>query len=170
MADECPHAAVRSDAADLVRRFADAWAQPQVERFVSMLAGDVVLKQPVTPPVRGREAAREEFSRLLAWLPDLAGTVDRSGAEGDTVLIAWRLRFTLGRGPYELRIVDRIVHRDGLIAEREAYFDSLRFLLATLGRPSAWLGYLRYRGYLPPSARARAGGGERPAGGSARRP
>ena len=65
--------------------------------------------------------------------------------------------------------MDRIVHRDGLIAEREAYFDSLRFLLATLGRPSAWLGYLRYRGVLPASARARAGAGQRSADGSARR-
>jgi ketosteroid isomerase-like protein len=81
--------------------------------------------------------------------PDLVGTVDRWAAEGDTVLVAWRLRFTLGRRPFELRLVDRIVHRDGLIVEREAYFDSLRFLLATLRRPSAWGGYLRYRGYLP---------------------
>lgn len=77
-------AADRSDAADLVRRFADAWAHPQVERFVSMLAAD-------------------------------------------------------------------------------------GFLLAALGRPSAWLGYLRYRGYVPARARADAEAGQRPADGSARR-
>jgi len=144
-------AAVASDAAaaGLVRRFADAWDCPQVERFVALLAEDVVLLQPVTAPVRGREAARREFGRLLRWLPDLRGIVDAWSADGETVLIAWRLRFTLGRGPFELRIVDRIVARDGHIVEREAYFDSLRFLLATLRRPSAWLGYLRYRGYLP---------------------
>jgi ketosteroid isomerase-like protein len=136
-------------AAELVRQFTAAWAEPAVERFVAMLAPDVRLAQPVTPPIHGREAARREFARLLRWLPDLRGVVDAWGAQGDTVLIAWRLRFTLGRGPFELRIVDRIVARDGLIAEREAYFDSLRFLLATLRRPSAWLGYARYRGYLP---------------------
>lgn len=136
-------------AADLVRRFAGAWSAPQVERFVAMLADDVVLLQPVTPRVVGRAAARREFSRLLRWLPDLRGTVDDWSASGATVLIAWRLRFTLGRRPFELRIVDRLVTRDGLIVEREAYFDSLRFLLATLGRPTAWLGYLRYRGHLP---------------------
>ena len=45
--------------------------------------------------------------------------------------------------------VSAIVERDGLVAEREAYYDSLRFLLATLRRPRAWPGYLRYRGYLP---------------------
>jgi len=57
----------------------------------------------------------------------------------------------MGRGPFEIRIVDRIVVRDGLIVEREAYFDSLRFFLATLARPTAWVPYLRYRGYLPGS-------------------
>jgi hypothetical protein len=79
----------------------------------------------------------------------LRGSVDSWGASGDTLLIAWRLAFTLGRGPFELRIVDRIIARDGVILEREAYFDSLRFVAATLSRPSTWLPYLRYRGYLP---------------------
>jgi ketosteroid isomerase-like protein len=135
---------------ECVRRFAEAWAAPRVEGFVALLAPDVLLLQPVTPPLRGRAAAEAEFARLLAWLPDLVGTVDRWAVQGDTTLVAWRLRFTLGRRPFELRLVDRIVWREGLIAEREAYFDSLRFLLATLRRPSAWGGYLRYRGYLPP--------------------
>jgi ketosteroid isomerase-like protein len=136
-------------ATDLVGRFTAAWDQPAVENFIAMLAPNVRLYQPVTPPVIGREAARREFGRLLKWLPDLRGAVDAWGALDDTVLIAWRLRFTLGRGPFELRIVDRLVARDGLIIEREAYFDSLGFFLATLARPSAWWGYGRYRGYLP---------------------
>ena len=129
--------------------FTEAWAHPNVDRFVALLAEDVRLLQPVTPVVVGLPAARREFAQLLKWLPDLHGIVDTWSASGDTLLIAWRLRFTLGRGPYELRIVDRIVFRDGKIAEREAYFDSLLFLLTTLSRPSAWPGYLRYRGYLP---------------------
>lgn len=148
-----PHPAAASmsdaDAADLVRRFADAWRRPVLEHFMAMLAPDVRLLQPVTPPVVGHAAARREFGRMLKWLPDLHGTVDSWSAAGDTVLIAWRLAFTLGGAPYELRIADRIVARDGLIVEREAYFDSLRFMLATIARPGAWTGYLRYRGYLP---------------------
>ena len=138
-----------NDLPELARAFTEAWARPNVDHFVSLLAPDVRLLQPVTPTIVGRDAARREFTRLLAWLPDLHGIVDRWSAAGDTILIAWRLRFTLGGGPYELRIVDRIVAREGLIAEREAYFDSLRFLLATMARPAAWAGYLRYRGYLP---------------------
>jgi ketosteroid isomerase-like protein len=134
----------------IVERFRDAWAKPDLERFMELLHRDVCLFQPVTPTVVGIDAARKEFSRLLHWLPDLRGAVDSWGAgEDGQVLIAWRLRFTLGGRPFELRIVDRIVLADGLIREREAYFDSLGFLLATLRRPSAWLGFLRYRGFLP---------------------
>jgi hypothetical protein len=133
----------------VAERFREAWDTPEVERFVALLHPDVRLLQPVTPTIVGRENARAEFRRLLRWLPDLRGVVDSwaIGADGQ-LLIAWRLRFTLGRGPFELRIVDRIVVADRLIREREAYFDSLSFLLATLRRPSAWGGYLRYRGYL----------------------
>ncbi len=136
----------------LAEQFADAWAHPEVDRFVALLHPEVRLMQPVTPTVQGRDDAREEFRRLLQWLPDLCGTIDSSGIGSDgQILIAWRLRFTLGRAPFELRIVDRIVAEGRLIREREAYFDSLRFLLATLRRPSAWRGYLQYRGYLPES-------------------
>lgn len=139
----------RLPAGEMVRRFAEAWAEPRVERFVGMLASDVRLYQPVTPPVVGRAAAEREFQRLLRWLPDLAGTIDDWASDGSTVLIAWRLRFTLGRAPFELRLVDRLRWEGEHIVEREAYFDSLRFFLATLRRSSAWTGYLRYRGYLP---------------------
>jgi ketosteroid isomerase-like protein len=137
-------------AARIVERFREAWAKPDVERFMELLHPEVCLFQPVTPAVVGIDAARREFRRLLAWLPDLQGTVDSWGiGEDGQILIAWRLRFTLGRGPFELRIVDRIVALDGMIREREAYFDSLGFMLATLRRPSAWTGFLRYRGLLP---------------------
>jgi len=125
------------------------WASPRLERFVELLHPDVRLLQPVTKPIVGREAARAEFARLLAWLPDLRGTVDRTAAHDDTLLIAWRLRFTLGSSPYELRIVDRIVVAQGLIREREAYYDSLALMFALLRCPRAWPGYWRYRGYLP---------------------
>ena len=129
-------------------KFAAAWAAPQLDRFIALLHPNVRLLQPVTKPILGRAAAREEFARLLAWLPDLCGTVDRTAIADDTLLIAWRLRFGLGGTPYELRIVDRIIVADGLILEREAYYDSLGLMIALLARPSAWIGYWRYRGYL----------------------
>ena len=138
-----------SDTRAVVEQFTAAWAHPRAEKLVELLHPDCLLLQPVTRPIRGREAARAEFAKLLGWLTDLRGTVDRSAVDGDLALVAWRLHFTLGGAPYELRIVDRLVVEDGLIREREAYYDSLALMLAVLRRPRAWLGYLRYRGYLP---------------------
>ncbi len=134
---------------NVAERFALAWAHPDLERFMELLHPDVCLLQPVTRPIRGKASARGEFARLLRWLTDLRGTVDRTAVDGDLAMIAWRLAFTLGGRPYELRIVDRILVADGLIREREAYYDSLALMIALLGRPSAWLGYWRYRGFLP---------------------
>jgi len=133
----------------VAERFAAAWAAPRLETFMELLHPDVRLLQPVTKPILGHAAAREEFSRLLAWLPDMRGTIDRTALDRDTLLIAWRLRFTLGSGPYELKIIDRIVVAESLIREREAYYDSLALMIALLRRPRAWVGYWRYRGYLP---------------------
>jgi ketosteroid isomerase-like protein len=116
---------------------------------MALLHPDVRLLQPVTKPILGRDAARVEFARLLDWLKDMRGTVDHTAIDGAVALIAWRLVFSLGRRPFELRIVDRIVVAEGLIREREAYYDSLGFMMVLLRRPSAWPGYWRYRGYLP---------------------
>jgi ketosteroid isomerase-like protein len=137
-----------SDVAAVIAGFTAAWAQPELERFMALLHPNVRLLQPVTKPIVGRDAARAEFRKLLAWLPHLRGTVDHAASDGDVALIAWRLAFGLGGRPYELRIVDRLVVADGLIREREAYYDSLALMIALLGRPAAWPGYWRYRGYL----------------------
>jgi hypothetical protein len=88
--------------ADVARRFADAWARPAVDRFLALLAPDVRLLQPVTPPLVGHAAARREFGRLLAFLPDLRGTVDAWAACGDTLLVAWRLAFRMWNGLYSI--------------------------------------------------------------------
>ena len=138
-----------ADTREVVAGFARAWAEPHLDRFLALLHPEVTLLQPVTKPIRGRAAARTEFARLLAWLPDLRGTVDRTATDGDVALIAWRLAFGLGGRPYELRIVDRLVVADRLILEREAYYDSLALMIELLRRPRSWPGYWRYRGYLP---------------------
>lgn len=133
------------DHAAFMASFADAWARPDADRFVELLAPDVRLLQPLTPVVVGRTAAHEEFVRLLRWLPDIHGIIDTRSSSQDTVLVAWRLCFSLGRSPRQLPLVDRIVLREGLIAERQAYFDSASLALAILARPRAWLPFLRYR-------------------------
>jgi ketosteroid isomerase-like protein len=47
-----------SDADPIIPAFTAAWAHPDVDRFISLLHPDVTLLQPVTPPIRGRDAAR----------------------------------------------------------------------------------------------------------------
>jgi ketosteroid isomerase-like protein len=146
---DAEHASADAAVLTVIEKFTHAWAHPEVDRFVQLLHPQVRLLQPVTKPILGRDAARREFTRLLEWLPDLRGTVDHAAADRDVALIAWRLRFALGGRPVELRIVDRIVVADGLIREREAYYDSLGLMILLLGRPRSWPGYWRYRGYVP---------------------
>src|SRR5687768_11377122 len=150
MGSSMPVTAMRlePDHAAIAAGFIDAWAKPTPDRLVALLTADVVLLQPVMKPLRGKEAVRADFAKLLRWLPDMRGEIDAIADRGDTLLISFRLLFTLGGAPYELRVVDRIVGRGKLICEREAYFDSLGFLVAVLRRPGSWLGYMRYRGYV----------------------
>jgi hypothetical protein len=141
---------VDSGVAHVAARFTELWAHPQLDGFIELLHPDVRLCQPLTPPIIGRAAAREEFARLFRMLPDLNGTVDHWGADGNFLMIAWRLRATWGKGSlYEWPIADHIRVQDRLIIERRALFDPLGVFVAMLrGGPSAWLSYARYRGYV----------------------
>lgn len=137
---------------DLVAlEFAEVWAHPDIERFMRLLHPEVHLYQPITPAIVGRDAARREFTRLFRLLPDLHGTVDHWAADGDFLMIAWRLSATWGRAePYEWPIADHLRVQDGLIIERRALFDSVGLFGAMLrGGPGAWMKFARYRGYLP---------------------
>jgi len=60
-----------------VRRFADFWADPRPERMGELLTEDVVLRQPLAPPMHGLPAAQEEFRRIFSWLSDLRGAGSR---------------------------------------------------------------------------------------------
>ena len=148
--------ATRADVQQVIDGFTAAWAHPDLERFMALLHPEVRLLQPVVKPIVGATAARTEFARLLDWIPSLRGTVDHHAIDESTALIAGRLVFPLGREPYELRIIDRLVVGDGLIREREAYSDSLGLMMTLLARPSAWLGYWLPR--LFPRLNARATG------------
>lgn len=135
---------VSASVSELAQKFEAAWATPDTERFVALLHPQCRLLQPATRPVHGDESGRREFARLLRWLPDIRGVVDQWFGDGVTLVVVWRLLFALGGKPFELRIVDRIVMADGLIREREAYYDSLHFMWNLIKRPAAWFGYLRY--------------------------
>jgi hypothetical protein len=130
---------------EFAQRFANVWKHPTPERLVELLHPNVVLYQPYGPPVRGKAAARAEFVRLLRWLPDLHGTVERTMGARDVIFIEWLMKFPIGRHGVAIRAVDRFLLRDGLGIERAVYFNQLQLLTAILTHPSSWLGFLRYR-------------------------
>ena len=62
---------------------------------------------------------------------------------GDCVYIELTLRGTLGGHPIAWRVCDRTTLRDGLVIERESYFDPLPLLRAIHTRPRAWPALVR---------------------------
>ena len=126
-----------------VAGFRGFWASPSAARLGELLAQDVVLRQPLAPPLHGLPAARAEFEKIFAWLPDLRGEVDRWSGSGDALFIEFRLGAKLGGERLEWPAVDRFTLRGARAIERWSYFDSLPLLLRVARRPSAWWGWWR---------------------------
>jgi ketosteroid isomerase-like protein len=136
----------REHAADFVKRFAEFWQAPAVERLDTVLAPEVRLAAPMTPTTHGLEAGKRAFAELFELIPDLTAEVHRWGATHDGVLIEFTLRGTAGGAPVSWGSVDRFVlNQNGLATERLSYFDSWPLMLSLLRRPRAWTGLVRSR-------------------------
>jgi ketosteroid isomerase-like protein len=133
------------DAEGFVRRFADAWADPDPDRLAALLASDVRLVQPLAPDTVGVDAARAGFARLLALLPDLRAEVHGSAAGEDHLFIDFTLSATFGGRRVTWPAVDRFRLRDGLAAERVSYFDPWPLVWVVLTRPRGWRTLVRAR-------------------------
>ena len=136
------HVAGRTDPADFVRRFDEAWSKSNADALVEILTEDVVLRQPLMPDIVGKAAARAAFGRLFRFFPGLTVTVHGWAARGDVVFIDFTLHGETGGRPISWPAVDRFVLRDGLAAERVSYFDGARVIGEVLRRPRAWRGFL----------------------------
>ena len=126
-----------------VAGFAAYWDSPSPGRLSDHLHDDVLLVQPLSPPMRGLAAAQQEFTKILGWLPDLRGEVDGSSREGDVVFIEFRLIARLGNEVVQWPVVDRFLLRGDKAVERVSYFDSFPLLIKVLKHPSTWLSWLR---------------------------
>jgi hypothetical protein len=71
--------------------------------------------------------------------------VERFALGAECAYIELTLRGTLGGRPVAWRACDRATLRDGLVVERESYFDPLPLLRAILTRPRAWPALARAR-------------------------
>jgi ketosteroid isomerase-like protein len=127
-----------SAVSEFVRQFGAAWATSDPDALAARLTEDVVLIQPGMPPTVGKAAAREGMARLLRLIPDLHVRVHRWAARNEVVFIEFTLIGTFGGKELSWPAVDRLIVRDGLIAERISYFDPLPIFLATVGRPRGW--------------------------------
>jgi hypothetical protein len=125
--------------------FAEAWAHPTPDNLVALLHDDVVLYQPQRSPVRGKAAAHAEFQRLLNWLPNLFGVVDRFLEQDNIAFIEWRLQLPVNGQLVSIPAVDRFLLQDGLGKERVVYFDQMLMNTIVAKHPSLWAGAVKYR-------------------------
>ena len=75
----------------------------------------------------GIGAYRERLPGFLASMPGLRYEIEDVVAEGDRVCAAYTLRTTVNERPIAVRGVMRFLVRDGRIAHRVDYWDSLVF-------------------------------------------
>ncbi|NKQ58421.1 nuclear transport factor 2 family protein [Amycolatopsis sp. K13G38] len=131
-----------AEAADLVKRFTEAWQRMDPDAFTPLFVPEVRLVHPMERDTRGVDEARAFMTRTMALIPDLRYDV-QGWASGSGQLLIWgRLHGSLAGGPIEWPLVDRITPKDGLIAERVAHFDPLAVIRTVLRRPRAWLPYV----------------------------
>lgn len=125
--------------AEFVAAFAHYWSAPAPDGLDAVLRPDVVLTQPLAPPLRGLPAVKASFATLFAWIPDLHAEVDSWRGDGEALFIAFRLIGTVGGRHVSWPVVDHFVlDETGMARSRASYFDPLALLAATAMRPSGW--------------------------------
>ena len=151
MSSISPGTAAREAAQAWILAFAHGWLAPAdadalADHFQPWFHPHVQLRQPLLPTLVGHQAFREGFARpLFTLIPDLDGQVERFAIGADCAYIELTLRGTLGGRPIAWRACDRATLRDGLVVERESYFDPTPLVRAILTRPRAWPALARTR-------------------------
>ena len=82
-------------------------------------------------PSKGKAEYLARLADFLATFAGLAYEAEEIIVEGDRVAAAYVMRARADGKPFEIRGVMRLTVRDGLIARRVDYFDSLTFLRQT---------------------------------------
>jgi steroid delta-isomerase-like uncharacterized protein len=132
-----------------IDRYNDAWNRHDVDAIVSMHTDDSVFENHTTGDVNvGKEAIGSAISGIFSVFPDLSFETRRQYLRPDLVVQEWTARGThLGKmeragieveptgRSVEYRGMDVIPIRDGLVARKDVYSDSIT-LLRQLGLTS----------------------------------
>jgi steroid delta-isomerase-like uncharacterized protein len=111
-------------AADWVRRFGEAWADPTPERLLTLVHPHTSNLYPFMDAPQDGDGLRQFFETTLATLPDLRLEVTRWAARDDYVLVEWNARATIGGEPREWQGADRFTLDGDRGVEGRAYYDS----------------------------------------------
>jgi steroid delta-isomerase-like uncharacterized protein len=134
---------------DFIDRYNAAWNDHDVETIVSMHTDDSVFENHVTGDVNvGREQIARAISGIFSVFPDLEFETRRAYVRDDLVVQEWTARGThegtMARSGIEVpptgkkveyKGMDVIPIRDGLVARKDVYSDSVT-LLRQLGLTS----------------------------------
>ena len=143
MNSNTPAVAGTKAAQSWVLAFTEGWRAPAgaeafADHFEPWFDPHIRLVQPQLPTLVGHQAFRERFARpLFALIPDLAGQEERFAIGAECAYVELTLRGTLDGHPISWRVCDRATLREGLVVERESYFDPTPLLRAILTRPRA---------------------------------
>jgi hypothetical protein len=112
--------------------FAAFWAAPSMSHSMDILADDIVGYWPGdSEPVRGFEAYTQKIADILVAAPDLTlELVDSAtcagAADGEELFFLHYVgRATGPDGPFEIRGLDRVRTRDGIVVENVIRYDPL---------------------------------------------
>jgi len=127
---------------DTIGAYNDAWNAHDVDRIASMHAPDMVFENHVTGDVNvGREEIGKAIAGIFSVFPDLSFETRRAYIRDDLVVQEWTARGThqgtMARSGMEVpptgkkveyRGMDVIPIRDGLVARKDVYSDSVTLL------------------------------------------
>jgi hypothetical protein len=110
--------------------FAAFWAAPDMSHGLDILADDIVGYWPGDPePVRGLADYTAKIAEILDAAPDLqlqvvdSATVDGANPGEQLVFLHYIGRGTGPAGPFQIRGLDRVRTRDGMVVENVIRYD-----------------------------------------------
>ena len=110
--------------------FAAFWAAPDMSHGTEILADDIVGYWPGDPqPVRGFKDYTAKIAEILDAAPDLqlqlvdSATVDGATPGEQLIYLHYTGRGTGPTGPFEIRGLDRVRTRDGMVVENVIRYD-----------------------------------------------